>query len=115
MLLCELRIPLPRAPIVWCDNISALTLTSNPVYHARTKHIEVNYHFVREKVLKKDIAISFISTGDQIAHMFTKEQSTARFQFLQTKLTVLPAPVTLQGDVKPSNLLQILLPNPKGY
>jgi hypothetical protein len=75
MLLCELRIPLPRAPIVWCDNISALALASNPVYHARTKHIEVDYHFVREKVLNKDIAISLISTGDQIADIFTKRLS----------------------------------------
>lgn len=102
MLLCEPRIPLPRALFVWCDNISALALASNPVYHAHTKHIEVDYHFVREKVLNRDIAISFISTCDQISDIFTKGLSTVQFQFLQTKLTMLPAPVTLRGDVKPS-------------
>jgi len=51
MLFCELLIPLPTAPVIWCDNLSGLGLASNPVYHARTKHIEVDYHFVCEKVL----------------------------------------------------------------
>jgi hypothetical protein len=101
MLLCELRIPLPLAPVVWCDNVSALALASNPVYHARTKHIEVDYHFVREKVLNKDIYISFIATADQIADIFAKGLSTARFLFLRSKLTVTPSPVSLRGDVKP--------------
>jgi hypothetical protein len=101
MLLCELRIPLPFAPAVWCDNVSALALASNPVYHARTKHIEVDYHFVHEKVLNKDISLAFISTAEQIVDIFTKGLSTARFQFLQSKLTVTPFPVSLREDVKP--------------
>jgi hypothetical protein len=57
MLFKELCIPLSVAPVLWCDNISALALASNPVFHSRTKHIEVNYHFVREKVLNRDILI----------------------------------------------------------
>jgi len=101
MLLRKLRVPLPLPPVVWCDNVSALALASNPVYHARTKYIEVDYHFVREKVLNKDISISFISTADQIADIFTKGLSTAQFLFLQSKLTVTPSPVSLRGDVKP--------------
>jgi hypothetical protein len=56
---------------------------------------------VREKVLYKDISISFITTVDEIANIFTKGLSTARFLFLQSKLTVTPSPVSLQGDVKP--------------
>jgi hypothetical protein len=66
MLLYELRITLPLAPVVWCDNVNAVALASNPIYHACTKHIEVDYHFVREKVLNKDITISFISMANQI-------------------------------------------------
>jgi hypothetical protein len=58
----ELSIPLRTAPTLWCDNLSALALASNAVFHARTKHIEVDYHFILEKVLNGDILIWFIST-----------------------------------------------------
>jgi len=100
MLFCELHIPLPTTPVIWCDNVSALALAFNPVYHARTKHIEVDYHFVREKVLNKDISLAFISTADQIADVFTKGLPAARFHFLKSKLKVTSSPVSLRGDVK---------------
>jgi hypothetical protein len=100
MLFQEIQIPLPVSPIIWCDNVSALSLAANPVYHARTKHIEVDYHYIREKVLNKDITISFISTSDQIADVFTKGLSSARFLFLKSKLKVIPSPLCLRGHVK---------------
>jgi hypothetical protein len=51
------------APVViYCDNISSILLANNPVYHARTKHIEVHYHFIREKVLAKEIDLIHVST-----------------------------------------------------
>ena len=55
MLLCELKNSLDSPPVIWCDNISALALAFNPIFHARSKHIEVDYHFVREKVAHRDI------------------------------------------------------------
>jgi hypothetical protein len=100
MLFQELRISLAVAPVLWCDNVSALALASNPVFHARTKHIEVDYHFIREKVLNRDILIKFISTGDQLADVFTKGLSSARFALLRSKLMVLPRPLSLRGNVK---------------
>jgi hypothetical protein len=99
MLFKELGVALPHAPVLWCDNVSALALASNPVFHARTKHIEVDYHFVREKVVNGDILIKFISTHDQIADIFTKGLSTARFNFLKSKLMVVPPPISLRGNV----------------
>jgi hypothetical protein len=47
-LLHELHIPLFSSPILWCDNLGAIFLAFNPVFHARTKHIEIDYRFVRE-------------------------------------------------------------------
>jgi hypothetical protein len=52
--------------------LGAKYLASNPVLHGRMKHIEVDYHFVRERVAKKLLQIEFVPTGDQIADGFTK-------------------------------------------
>jgi histone deacetylase 1/2 len=66
-LLKELRIAQPRPPVLWCDNLGATYLTANPVFHARTKHIEVDFHFVREKVALGALEVRFVSSADQIA------------------------------------------------
>ena len=95
MLFKELHIPLMSAPILCCDNLSALALASNPVYHARTKHIEVDYHFIREKVFNGDILIKFISTKGQVADIFTKGMPSARFSLLKSKLIVSPPLINL--------------------
>lgn len=100
MLFKEIHISLPVAPILWCDNISALALASNPVYHARTKHIEVDYHFVREKVVNRDIILKFISTNHQVADVFTKGLSSPRFLKLKAKLIVVLPPITLRVAIK---------------
>ena len=74
-LLRELNINSPKAAKLWCDNIGAKYLSANPVFHARTKHIEVDYHFVRERVARRLLDIEFVSSGDQIADGFTKALS----------------------------------------
>ncbi|KAM0065667.1 putative RNA-directed DNA polymerase [Helianthus debilis subsp. tardiflorus] len=54
------------------DNISSIRLAENPTFHARTKHVEVHYHFIREKVLLGEINFEYVNTHDQTADMFTK-------------------------------------------
>jgi hypothetical protein len=71
-LLRELRVSQPQEDIRWCDNIGATYLATNPVFHARTKHTEVDYHSVRERVAQKLLDIRIISSDDQIADGFTK-------------------------------------------
>uniref|UniRef100_A0A2N9IHB0 Reverse transcriptase Ty1/copia-type domain-containing protein n=1 Tax=Fagus sylvatica TaxID=28930 RepID=A0A2N9IHB0_FAGSY len=84
--LCDLGVYLPTAPTMWCDNTSAIALASNPVFHSRTKHIEVDYHFIRERVVRGDLHLHFISTEDQLADLFTKPLTTQRFNQLTSKL-----------------------------
>jgi histone deacetylase 1/2 len=74
-LLQELKVSTPKAAKLWCDNIGAKYLSANPVFHARTKHIEVDYHFVRERVARGLLEIDFVPSGDQIADGFTKPLS----------------------------------------
>ena len=91
-LLRELQVPLKAVPTLWCDNLGATYLSANPVFHARTKHVEVDFHFVREKVAQGQLSVQFISTNDQIADIFTKPLSSQRFLFLRSKLRLASRP-----------------------
>lgn len=85
-LICELSFP-PKAPaIFWCDNVGAIYLMANLKFHACTKHIKLDYHFVRELVTSRVIKTGFISTKDQIADIITKPLTHTRFTQLQNLL-----------------------------
>jgi len=71
-LLLELHCPIPKATLVYCDNVSVIYLSGNPIQHQRTKHIEMDIHFVREKVAKGDVRVLHVSSRYQIADIFTK-------------------------------------------
>jgi len=78
------------APVViYCDNISSILLANDPVYHARTKHIEVHYHFIREKVLAKEIDLIHVSTKNQVVDIFIKALNINKLKRFRKMLSVL--------------------------
>ena len=97
----ELHIPLP-SPTLWCDNIGATYLSANPVFHSRMKHIEIDFHFVREQVALRRLRTGIISGKDQPADLLTKSLPKLRFLQLRTKLNLHQA-LSLRGDVKDTN------------
>ena len=58
--------------ILYCDNVFATYLTTNPAYHDQSEHVDVDYHFVREMVAKGGLMVRHVPTQLQAAHIFTK-------------------------------------------
>ncbi|KAB1227925.1 Retrovirus-related Pol polyprotein from transposon TNT 1-94 [Morella rubra] len=102
-LLRDLGVSISSPPVLWCDNLGATYLTSNPVMHSRTKHVEVDYHFVRDRVASKSLRVSFLSSKDQLADLFTKPLSVHRFSMLRTSLAVHPLQLGSRGAVRISS------------
>jgi len=91
-LLTDLQVPSVSTPTIWCDNLGATYLSANPIFHARTKHVEVDYHFVRDRIAKKEIQIRFVPSRDQLADVFTKPLPVASFTAFRFKFRVDPPP-----------------------
>ena len=108
MLLKDFGVFLFALPILWCDNVSALAIASDSVFHACTKHIEVDYYFVRERVLRHDLQVQFVASQDQLAYILNKGLPSRRFQWLVSKL-MWRFPMSLRGDVEQN--VQKMLPD----
>ncbi|GJS56049.1 ribonuclease H-like domain-containing protein [Tanacetum coccineum] len=96
-LLRELHTPLSIATIVYCDNVSAVYLSSNPVQHQRTKHIEIDIHFVRDLVTTGHIRVLHVPSRYQYADIFTKGLPTALFDEFRDSLSVRSSPAQTAG------------------
>uniref|UniRef100_A0A803Q5W1 Uncharacterized protein n=1 Tax=Cannabis sativa TaxID=3483 RepID=A0A803Q5W1_CANSA len=75
-LLQELHVPVLHSTVIWVDNQSATALAANPVFHARSKHIEIDLHFVRDQIVNKKLAVHYVPAHDQAADVLTKALTT---------------------------------------
>jgi hypothetical protein len=83
-LLTELKFLHPTtSTTILCDNNAAICLFSDPAMHSRVKHIDIQYHFLRERVQSKELAISYINMKDNIADIFTKALTPGPFARLR--------------------------------
>uniref|UniRef100_A0A2N9FCJ3 GAG-pre-integrase domain-containing protein n=1 Tax=Fagus sylvatica TaxID=28930 RepID=A0A2N9FCJ3_FAGSY len=99
-LLRELHILLHTPCHLYCDNVSATYIAANPVFHARTKHIEIDYHFIRDLITRGALRIQFVRTENQTVDIFTKGLASSRFCFLCDKLMMQSLLISLRGAVK---------------
>ncbi|KAM0984150.1 hypothetical protein ACFX14_011746 [Malus domestica] len=99
-LFCDMHISLPFSPMIYCDNISAIALSTNPVFHAKSKHIEIDYHFVRERVTRGDLQVQHVSSADQSAYILTKGLSTPLFYQHCANLMLSALEHQIEGDVR---------------
>lgn len=78
-ILKDLDVALPNPPMIHCDNTYAIALSANPVFHSRIKHLDTYYHFVRERVQKKDLEVVYISIDGQTTYLLTKGLHSSAF------------------------------------
>lgn len=98
-LLAELHVQLPEPPIIYCDNVGATYLYQNPVLHSRMKHIEVDFHFVRDQVQRNQVRVQHLHAADQLADTLTKPLSRLLFHKHLLKFKVVDATFNLRGRI----------------
>ena len=80
----------PFATTIFIDSQSALAVARKPVFHVRTKHFEVHYHYVRERLSAREISLAYVPTQDNLADLFTKALPREKFEAFRKDLGLLP-------------------------
>jgi histone deacetylase 1/2 len=88
-LLSDLDVQLPCCPVLYCDNVGATQLCSNPVFHSKTKHVAIDYHFIRDQVQNGVLRVAHVSSANQLADALTKPLHRIRFLDLKSKIGLL--------------------------
>jgi hypothetical protein len=87
-LLQELHAPLSKSTLVYCNNVSTVYLSTNHVQHQRTKHVEIDLHFIRERVAIGDVRVLHVLTTSQFTDIFTKGLPTSVFSEFRSSLNI---------------------------
>jgi hypothetical protein len=87
-LLADLHTPSSRSTLIYCDNVSAVYLSTNPIQHQRTKHVEIDLHFVRDRVALGEVRVLHVPTTSQFADIFTKGLPSTTFTKFRSSLNI---------------------------
>lgn len=97
VLVLELHLPLSKATLVYGDNVSAIYMSGNLVHHQRTKHIDMDIHFVRKKVKRGEVRVLHVRYRYQIADIFTKGLLHVLFDDFRDRLSIRPPLASTEG------------------
>ena len=87
-----------EATILLCNNKSTIFMTNNPIYHRRTKHIKIKYHFIRDVIEEKEVEVKYVRTQNQAADMFTKALPKEKFIYFRDLMGIQEQ--SLKGSIK---------------
>ena len=85
------------ATCIYCDNQSCVKLSKNPVFHDKSKHIEIKYHYIRDMVQRGAVKLQYVAMKEQIADVLTKPLTGVKFEYFREKLVVLQIEVPSKG------------------
>lgn len=94
----DLGLPINQPTPLFCDNKASISISENPVQHDRTKHVEIDRHFIKEKLDAGLITLPFVRSEDQLADVLTKAINGRSFSTALSKLNVVDPTVQLEGE-----------------
>ncbi|KAK4275990.1 hypothetical protein QN277_018994 [Acacia crassicarpa] len=99
-LLKIMSIDVVKTPCIWCDNIGTAALASNPILHSKTKHVELDVHFIREKVATGIVTVGYVPSAYQMANVLTKPQVYSMFAFCRAKMNIMSQDEVHNGEAR---------------
>jgi hypothetical protein len=87
-----------RATLILCDNQSCIEMTENPVFHDKSKHIEIRYHYIHDMMQRGALKLQYINTDEQVADMLTKALSRIKFEYFRDKLGIVRKDPPRKGE-----------------
>ena len=93
-MLKDIGITFEEPTIIYYDNTSIVSMSKNPIFYSKTKHISIKYHVLREKASKKEIRLEYVSTKENIANIFMKPLPKDKFEYLRGMFGIMPLPTS---------------------
>jgi hypothetical protein len=101
-LIFDLFDQIPESTIIYCDNQSCIRLSEHPVFHERSKHIEIKYYFIQDKVQEGVVKLKYIPTNEQTTDILTKPLSRIKFAYFREKMGIVEITPLTEREYSPS-------------